>query len=1258
MALDEQTSQFPKACQETALSPFTPGRVRCKCVIWNTCPIYERVKQEFILQFTPETLAHLSDYQRANLATLPNNDGVFLKPVDNFYLDTYLCEFNGSNIGEYVDYVNLTKAMTDGKSWVHFLGKKNAGDRNYQIPPVLKLPNYTFLNNYYLTLGSTHLGVSNGKVIYGNAIGSHQTFVVHHSIYDDQTLRFSDYYRRYQKLPNFRDIAIYFRPQWGYKLIRTGSSKNILSNVVVTPGALPNSLQASAFAGSLVDDSRFLAPVLLGIDGAGDPIRLAASANALVDGVGKIDPNKVNTVAFINPGLHWGLAKRLMLAPGTGFSLSFISQTPDSFKIADPKQRYSMLPSFAWLDPLRKNRVSDCAGYDTQGNYSKDQFLAAQEEQRRIYNLANQVYILVQLPLDTTPEIYGNKRQELFLLIAENMPPTIFRTEGYKPVCRSKSGQTQVSSDCGFQTVQQTNGTTNASYLWDSGAIPISTCDFASSPDLLSREHLKINFRVHAGKLIITFGGFERNYWIVSNSIVKPPVANADVAVSNTTTKTYPFKFTLSTIFIYGGNKKYAFNYTPIIYENAAPFEMQPLSVQGPTEYDEIEFLLREKKNPNSNLRDANYLYPYFEKNYATAYIEKAFDNNPKYQTSCNLANAFNLDDEEKKKKTEENAQGGQDTIYAKTKYLERHNFYAPNQDAYVLKFGRKTELRIFPTNCFEATNTPADGTSTDRYLKYANRRVKLSIRLQAGDILMPDIDNFGEDYWLQNADTPILSNVRVNLHEKGCAWVKDPVDVSNYVLTFNDEWSETDFQKISHTGSISFLTKNANNAYDAWYSNFLYNLADKTFYLQISLYWDNYLGKTDAEWENLDTDRIVFTGLCHGGQYTIENNKEVLNCTLYDYSKILQDQVFFNSPFYDRMTDVFAIHEILSMAGFRDGSDNGSTYEPNSFLRMIVDNYDRLKNNSVMNFLFNGEKYKLRNFVLPGSYDILQQPMFKFPDDSPLWSAVEKLAMVSSKIAYFDRFGVFKFENMPFDNAIFSLQNSVTQDISEREQEAINSIYERAKKNCYVTSHRENAEYADKKEKDKEKGVAVSKTQINCQPGFYDKAILLAIQSYTWDRAVGDVKNEIRVITATPNGELLIAGDVNYRSLYDPDTEGFIGYKKVFIQMDGIFGSEETVKQMVTHYTKMYIPYLKVSFKAVGRNKLKALDPITFQGLGLTNDQKQALIITSIRNEVDAANNTWYQNIEAIWLFSGKNVQYGKTNTIGIGLDGSVSNQ
>jgi hypothetical protein len=217
------------SCNEVALSPFSPGRVKCKCIIWNTCPIYERVRQEFILQLSPETLNAVADYNKQNLAGLPGNDGTFLKPIENFYLDTYLAEFKPARVGNQLSFANLTETMVNGKSWASFLKKTNLSQRNYDIPFQLNLVNYRFLDSYKLKQGNNHLTINNGKVVEGNAIGSHQTFVVHGSLYDSETTSFIDYNERVI-VNNFDDLAKFFRPQWGYTVVRLGNTKTILSD--------------------------------------------------------------------------------------------------------------------------------------------------------------------------------------------------------------------------------------------------------------------------------------------------------------------------------------------------------------------------------------------------------------------------------------------------------------------------------------------------------------------------------------------------------------------------------------------------------------------------------------------------------------------------------------------------------------------------------------------------------------------------------------------------------------------------------------------------------------------------------------------------------------------------------------------------------------------------------------------------------------------------------------------------------------------
>jgi hypothetical protein len=138
-------------------------------------------------------------------------------------------------------------------------------------------------------------------------------------------------------------------------------------------------------------------------------------------------------------------------------------------------------------------------------------------------------------------------------------------------------------------------------------------------------------------------------------------------------------------------------------------------------------------------------------------------------------------------------------------------------------------------------------------------------------------------------------------------------------------------------------------------------------------------------------------------------------------------------------------------------------------------------------------------------------------------------------------------------------------------------------------------------------------------------------------------VVNEIRVISTTPNGELLLAGHTNFDSLFNHNSPGFIGYPKQFIQMDGVFGSEDAVKYIVKHYTKMFRPPVTLTFEAFGHNKLKALDIITFRQLH--SNEKQPLIIQSINSEIDPSKNSWMQSFECQWIFPSVDINWGPTS-------------
>lgn len=95
------------------------------------------------------------------------------------------------------------------------------------------------------------------------------------------------------------------------------------------------------------------------------------------------------------------------------------------------------------------------------------------------------------------------------------------------------------------------------------------------------------------------------------------------------------------------------------------------------------------------------------------------------------------------------------------------------------------------------------------------------------------------------------------------------------------------------------------------------------------------------------------------------------MNCNLEDYSKVLKDMYFFNSPFFDKMRDFNAVYDIFRMAGFRDGEEfeNGDIFTgqsmPGSLLRRLALQKPK---SGVFEIVHNGETTFNREYALPRS--------------------------------------------------------------------------------------------------------------------------------------------------------------------------------------------------------------------------------------------------------------------------------------------------
>ena len=451
------------------------------------------------------------------------------------------------------------------------------------------------------------------------------------------------------------------------------------------------------------------------------------------------------------------------------------------------------------------------------------------------------------------------------------------------------------------------------------------------------------------------------------------------------------------------------------------------------------------------------------------------------------------------------------------------------------------------------------------------------------------DVENnnnntLNDDIWyLPDCKTPIISSIRLIAEEadtirwddgttpsSGVAFTpfENPnnpyyVDVTDHVMNFSDSWSATGFSEMEHTGSLNFLLDRSmivekNN------TDYLLSLQNKTFYVDI---WAGY---SPCSYTNVTGFYKMFTGLCHGGSIEYKyNNKNIMSCKVLDYTEILKGFRFFNSPFFDGMKDIKAIDKIMQLSGFR----SRGKYDPGSLIRNLSDSADNL-NSSVYFHHFDGRMFKSEVYALPSAYDRLEQPGFKFDDGSPLIEAIEKISKRAGKVFYFDELGIAHYEDM---------------------QDFVRKEYQGQVRMAPLYQFTTNPE------------IAGGQIVFNKVDRAYE---------------VSGIINHIKIMSNTPDMHLLIRDDTNRESLYNPESEGFLGYLKSMYQQEGMFGSKEAVLDTVRRYKVMFRPKVNVKFETYGV-PLRSNDIISLN--------EEVLRVMKVSHTIEAETNRWWMNVECM---------------------------
>jgi hypothetical protein len=776
----------------------------------------------------------------------------------------------------------------------------------------------------------------------------------------------------------------------------------------------------------------------------------------------------------------------------------------------------------------------------------------------------------------------------------------------------------------------------------------LSVYEHLKTDQLFKQKDFKFSVRNHLGRIVITFEGYEGQPWVIRRIDNDPRETNFNKVLIPMIVPSAPVR-------IHGGNISCAVNYTPTEYMPFAtiPFVNRQVDT-GPDTSDRAD--------------DEDVYLTFSHMGNAVQYtkdsVKDTYFNDPRflYEKVGYDCDAFLVHEKNKNATT-------QIRIYEE--YDEQYRLYGKgwynktprtNKDWEVQR-NEDTQLPLAAENI----NGMSEDGGTPSHLRIVNARDPtkefplsldepisghyewkeyiavwdVGIELQAGSIklsppsgtnALPVNEDF-EDKVFENYVTPIATSWRLIILGGGKPFEDSviPFDISPLVSHVSDSWSAEDFHSLSHEMQIECYipieSTSGVNPRDEQDPNLIniFNLGrkllplhDKSFYVTVSYWWENGVGhrwveanifNVEGENPNFNDVLIQMTGVAYGAQLTRSNNLLTMSFTVKDYMSVLENQLLFNSPFFDAVQDVQAVYELGKLAGLADESSGGLGVDrrPLGYLRKVMNDGDRVGDRL---FTYNGEKSRSERFDLPGTYASLAEPSVKFQNGESYENAVKRIAQLAGKTVYFDRWGVLRLETPAALTAVFS---SANEDIE------FTPVFDFVSTPIVRTSN-----IPDPGEGGTEDFVF--------DPTVH--AAHLVYNALTYQRSVEECANQIIIMSASNDirnadgsrtGGFIVEGYTFFDQIWKPESEGFIGYRKPLYQQEGAFGSVQGVRNAIGIYAKKKFPPVIMSFETYGVPGLKALDIITLDGnLGY---------ITEIAHDLDPATNRWWMNITAEWL-------------------------
>jgi hypothetical protein len=1263
--------------------PHSSGVVRLEVTIFpSLVPLRKRIRQHYAFQFNSFTIQQIPSNQIENLETIPNANGgeigITLKKKENFFNTICGILYPGASI----------KPSRESDSILISSNKPT------------KEPEYSD------RVGGKFYIDGTGDLMYRNqaAKKAHQTFVANGSLFSTGFNTVEEAARYAQIDSNTSNSAKY---QFYSSLVSSPGTTRIPHNI--SESQEDSSSQSEKSNSVSVADSELISGnpngasfhkwlVVPEYNNKYYPLdqdllmfKLAPSVeNAKINGfLGYVGPNNVyvgnvveamrqaeidpetendgikfdgsfsdyvSAYSYWPPGVHCSFIKSLPIFPGEDFSVRFkkLATTHPIAIVEDETSgpvRWKMQDQYRFIDSGSFHKTSSgffnknfnpyltanyavCppafADINTDGKFDTERKIPDKAQK---YYLANQPYVVI--------EIDAGVENRYFLIIPERASVIMVEVtsdyeisdfiddKGYptKIISKKRIDHSRVIHDFGF-----------------------------SGSSLLSLDSFTVHFQHYRGALNVTFDPMQRSGVVTRKRfgnnlpsevfLLKEKLTIDDPLIKDKINpETIPIKLA-GAVQVHMGHVKMCFNFSPITYPEGQVINISyPVGIQ----------------NLDGNLKALNVL----------------------------LRSAGGFEEGEKVKKDKKEKFWIKDERGRVIPGQSRPNYSQFASEIYEVLSGEfyKVPASLFSQNQLMAITGPSGNSDPAWNTRYGNyskpsaiyasangtdakeyvNRIHPYITLLSGNMTFTSPSG---SWTLEGATRPICQGFSVFVPEgPKPAWEGVAADVTANVMEFSDNWERSDRNFLSHNGSIKFyLNKsdalpilenitavetekgslfgdvrkasrsNSNSMartgeYNGDQTSLLANLQDRYFYIEVRAWRDPYRTKSNGvganpvlgnsgpsslnnafygtyknEIPNSD-NTLMFTGFCRNSRYSITDSHIEMNCKLEDYWSMLDSMNWLNPPFYDAMRDYDAVMDVMQRAGFfYERSSRDPAFLIHKFVTTPSDG-------EYYEIPYDGSKVIANDYVLPGSYNTMNQPIFRPEAGTGKYSdTLRQFAGVSGKTVYFDRRGVMHFDVPPDELEIMQM------DIADENRNTYKAPVVDVFSHTYTR---------------------------------YNGAIVpwwnIIIDNYSFERAVQDIVNEVRVISSTPEGTLVSAAHMNRASMSDIDLPGFIGFRKMFLQKSGYFGSGAAVRKQVERYTTMFNAPIIAGFNILGRVGMQAGETILVDGPGTSAPYR--LLVTNVSNKINPKDNQWIASVQGRYFIPGEKIKFtGTTITLGAG--------